>query len=166
MCVGKERERGSDKGERKSEMEVVCCIYGVSLGEGGSYFWIHFSLIQLLLSLLAALSQPPPPPRLFQTRPDSEGQGGARHTSQDVTLHPALCMPSWIFNFLSLVFLQLACLFFLPGVKSFTFNCLAGPLLFNIFPWTLNESTLNIQLKTMTIIVNIQNFLFPLQVSV
>ena len=83
----------------KREEGKLCCIYGASLGEGGSRFWPCFFLIQLLhtLSIVSLLQ-----PAVGLLSSSSEGaqrnweedDGGARHTSQDVTLHhAALCIP-------------------------------------------------------------------------
>ena len=83
----------------KREEGKLCCIYGASLGEGGSRFWPCFFLIQLLhtLSIVSLLQ-----PAVGLLSSSSEGaqrnweedEGGARHTSQDVTLHhAALCIP-------------------------------------------------------------------------
>lgn len=78
-----EKEGVRDKGEIKREREVVCCIYGASLGEGGSHFWPHFSLIQLLLSLPAALSLSLLQPAVCLLLSSSEGASRDRE-GQDV----------------------------------------------------------------------------------
>lgn len=114
VCVWECFTYSSWQGKRKREREVVCCIYGASLGDGSSRAWPRFSLNQLLPSLLThththtillsvssrpALREHPERAKRSQThQPRCDSASSSQYVEAKV----------WIFYFPSLVVLHLS----------------------------------------------------------
>lgn len=129
------------KNKEKAVMNVVCCIYGVSLGELGPNFgsvspWFSCYLLSRLafLSLfllnthteLPAVSLSSSSCMGASKHGEKGGSRGPRPSGQDATLHPALSLSEpnskcFTFSPFCSCICQLVCLVFLQHVKSSAF---------------------------------------------